>query len=100
MTRTPGDWFASGAAVFDAVGNCIGNCETDNATPERYAANARLMAMAPRLLKALDYYVNQHPAFRVRPMGAPGSAVRQMQDFAIEQENEARAAIAEAGGAR
>lgn len=49
---TPGNWEADGSAVF--VGkNCIALTDTDNATEERYVANAHLIAAAPDLYAAL-----------------------------------------------
>jgi hypothetical protein len=54
MTKpTPGPWEAKGAYVF-AGKNCIGICDTDNATQKRMEANAKLIAAAPDLLAALE----------------------------------------------
>jgi len=50
--HTPGPWTAKGQYVF-AGPDCIGICDTDNASVERCEANARLMAAAPDLLEAL-----------------------------------------------
>lgn len=49
---TPGEWIAGSSAVF-AARECIAVTDTDNDTPARYAANARLMAAAPDLRAAL-----------------------------------------------
>jgi hypothetical protein len=49
---TKGDWRSADGYVFSGR-NCIAICDTDNATPAIYAANARLMAAAPDLLACL-----------------------------------------------
>lgn len=43
---TNAPWQSDGAYVF-AGKDCIAICDTDNASPETYAANAALMAAAP-----------------------------------------------------
>lgn len=48
---------------------------------------------AERLAALLAEYVAAHPAFRVKPIGAPGSIARAEQDAAIQLENAARAAL-------
>lgn len=61
-------------------------------------ANARLIAAAPDLLAALDALLTfdrvERPAFRHKPIGAPGSTARIEQDKLIAIEDAARAAIA------
>jgi hypothetical protein len=56
-TRTPGEWEAFRSSVF-AGKNCIGICDTANASEGRYEANARLMAAAPDLYNALRQIVS------------------------------------------
>lgn len=86
--HTPGHWHASGYAVF-AGKNCIAVCDTDNSKPERYDANARLIAAAPEMLEALRGLAN---ALEMEP-GPRG--VMDLVPGAIEK---ARAAIAKAEG--
>lgn len=45
-------WEAKGSYVFDGR-DCIAVCDTDNDTESNYARKARLMAAAPKLLRAL-----------------------------------------------
>jgi len=59
---------------------------------------ARLFAAAPELLAALKQYVATYPAFKSRPIGAPGSPARIEQDVLIAMEMAARTAIAKAEG--
>lgn len=49
---TKGEWTARTDGVF-AGKNCIAICDTDNAGPRRYRANARMMAASKDLLVAL-----------------------------------------------
>lgn len=56
--QTPGPWAARGKYVF-AGGDCIGICDTDNASDGRMEANARLIAAAPEMYEALKL-VMQH----------------------------------------
>ena len=46
-------WEAKGSYVFEG-GNCIGICDTDNASTAQYERNARLMASAPDLLSIAE----------------------------------------------
>ncbi len=39
-------------------------------------------------------YIAQHPSFRAKPTGAPGSSVRALQDTEVALEDEAKAALA------
>lgn len=50
--HTPSNWLAEGPYVF-ARSDCIGICDTDNATKARMNANAAMMAAAPDMLRAL-----------------------------------------------
>jgi len=59
-------------------------------------ANARLLAAAPDLLEALTLMLEANPAFRMKPIGSPGSGMRASQDQQIFAEDTARAAIAKA----
>lgn len=52
-----------------------------------------LKAQRDELLACLDTYVGLYPAFRSKPVGAPGSLARQGQNFAIQLEDRAYAAI-------
>jgi hypothetical protein len=83
-TRTPGEWRALGSSVF-AGSNCIGICDTDNASEDRYEANAWLMASAPDLLDALKSVVSILDAVR-HTVGLRGNQLTRME--------KARAAIA------
>lgn len=65
---------------------------------ETARANARLIAAAPDLLDALQMMTSAFEAFRMKPVGAPGSAARDEQDQQIAAENAASAAIAKATG--
>lgn len=57
------------------------------------------MSQYDALIKALQAYIDHRPAFRVRPIGAPGSPARVAQQIEIEIEDQALAAIARATGA-
>jgi hypothetical protein len=46
------EWEAKGSYVFEGS-DCIGICDTDNASQKVYAERARKMAAAPELLAAL-----------------------------------------------
>lgn len=48
---------------------------------------------APALLAAAEQYLALRPAFRFKPVGAPGSAARREQDEQIAAEDALRAAI-------
>lgn len=48
------------------------------------------------LLAALRRYVNEYPAFRTKPVGAPESSARREQDRQIQIEDQAMAAITDA----
>jgi|HubBroStandDraft_4_1064222.scaffolds.fasta_scaffold00019_95 hypothetical protein len=48
------------------------------------------------LITAAETLLRTNPAFRLRPIGAPGSAARQAQDDAIAAEDQLRAAITKA----
>lgn len=61
-------------------------------------ANATLAAAAPDLLAVLQRYVAAYPAFRMKPIGAPGSEKRVEQENLMALEDAARAAFAKARG--
>lgn len=50
------------------------------------------------LCAVLARYVGAYPAFRSKPIGAPGSRERAHQDWLIQLEDRARAALAKARG--
>lgn len=52
---------------------------------------------AAHLADLLRWYVEEFPALRVRPIGAPNSDARQKQKRHVEIEVEAKAALAKAG---
>jgi hypothetical protein len=54
---------------------------------------AKLFAAAPDMLEALLFYINEFPAFRSKPVGAPNSDARKAQENLIEAEDKALAAI-------
>lgn len=60
--------------------------------------NPLLCEAAPELLAALKNVVAGRPAFRSKPIGAPGSVARIEQDHEIRLEDEALAAISKATG--
>ena len=116
--HTPGPWLAAAKPssivgwpiVQPATGRLICNINYvqrtvidpevagDRAFNRESEANARLIAAAPDLLDALHLMTSAFKAFRMKPVGAPGSAVRDEQDQQIAAENAARAAIAAATG--
>ena len=49
-----------------------------------------------RLLAMLQNYMATYPAFRIKPLGAPGSVARVDQEFRIALEDEARRLVGEA----
>jgi hypothetical protein len=53
---------------------------------------------AAEVLAVLKRYVNAYPAFRMKPVGAPGSEKRIEQENLMALEDAARAAIAKAEG--
>jgi hypothetical protein len=61
-------------------------------------ANARLIAAAPEMLEALKAITAAFNVFRLKPEGAPGSAVRAIQDMQISAMDDAHSAIAKAEG--
>ena len=61
------------------------------------AANARIAALEAEnanLRQIIYSYVQTHPAFRLKPVGAPNSIKRAEQNWEIELEDMAKAAIA------
>lgn len=71
----------------------------DREALDRIAADLRAMDRTDataELLAALKGMLRLYPAFRSRPIGAPGSAKRAEQDERIAAEDRARAAIARA----
>lgn len=66
-----GLWFGHNNNFADATFVDYGACRA-------FAAAARAL---PDLVKVLERYMDAYPAFRIKPIGAPGSAAR------IEQEN-------------
>lgn len=61
-------------------------------------ANAHLLAASFDLLAVLQRYVNAYPAFRIKPVGAPGSPERVEQERLMALEDAARTAISKATG--
>ena len=63
MTHTPGPWIYSGKGYICGGECCVADTETYSATkklsPPQRAANARLIAAAPDLLKALTDLMDQ-----------------------------------------
>ena len=51
-----------------------------------------------RMKFCLQEYILNHPAFRSKPVGAPGSEARNLQQLAIGLEDEAKQAIADFEG--
>ena len=51
----------------------------------------------PKLVEALRSLLRENPAFRNRPIGAPGSTARAAQDAAIEAEDSIRSLLREFG---
>lgn len=51
-----------------------------------------------QMLAIIKRYMRTYPAFRARPVGAPGSQKRIEQEDQIDLEDDARAAIAKAEG--
>ena len=58
---------------------------------------ARLFAAAPDLFAIVTRYLATYPAFRIMPVGSPGSERRAEQEAQIELEDDARAIIAKMG---
>ena len=50
------------------------------------------------LYEALEEYLHARPAFRLKPIGGPGSAARREQEAAIAAEDKAKAVLAKARG--
>jgi hypothetical protein len=65
---------------------------------ERYVDGLR--RTSADLVEALERYLDVRPAFRLKPIGAPGSAARQEQSDSIAAEDFARAVLAKAQGNR
>ena len=59
--------------------------------------NAQIYAAMPDIIAALIGYIVELPAFRNKPVGAPGSVARIEADHAIRLEDEALAALRKAG---
>lgn len=58
----------------------------------------KLTALEAEMFTLLLERVTQHPTFRSKPLGAPGSIARQMQEDRIAWENRARIVIARVQG--
>ena len=102
--HTPGPWTAHTDAVgtnpdilVDAAGHGIIADIGGGDLPARQA-NANLIAAAPELLAVLKEYLAYLPAFRSKPVGAPGSAARGEQDALIALEDRAKGIVAKAEG--
>lgn len=54
----------------------------------------------PDLIQCLRDYAGTYPAFRSKPVGAPGSPARMEQDFQIDLEARSKAAIDAAMGTK
>lgn len=61
---------------------------------------AGLFAAAADLRHVLERYMAAYPAFRMKPVGAPGSEKRAEQENLMALEDAARAAIAKTRGAQ
>ena len=75
---------------------CLALVVTDTAElgGEMGKANAELFAAAPELAEALRTYISHYPAFRSKPVGAPGSQAREKQEYEIALEDEAISLLA------
>ena len=85
--RTPGPW------QIDRFLGCVVGTKGQ---PIGGEADLTLVAAAPDLLAVLQRYVNAYPAFRIKPIGAPGSEKRIEQENLMALEDAARTAIAKA----
>lgn len=106
--HTPGPWF--GQPQGDANDYCIlrkdggrtrwvlGFRQNGEIWTAEQIANLKLIEAAPDLLAVLQRYVNAYPAFRMKPIGAPGSPARIEQENLMALEDAAKAAIAKAEG--
>lgn len=68
------------------------------AAPETAAERDRLRAANAELAQMLKRYIAAHPAFRMKPIGAPGSIARIEQEHLMALEDSAQALIVKAGG--
>lgn len=104
-------WIASGVRItiqrekflqiVNADGFVIALVSYSDATYKHHTqshADQRAMATAPELLALLKRYRNAYPAFRMKPVGAPGSEKRIEQEMLTALEEAADTAIAKAGG--
>ena len=85
--HTPGPWEADHGMVLDANGTIVGVAldPLSKLSDEELFSNARKMAAAPQLLKALQDYVDQDEYYTLHP------SLREIHDDAL-------AAIAKAKG--
>ena len=95
--------YLSRADILDARGNVIAGVMLREYTAGGIGeANAHLFATSHALLKALEdlltYDRVERPAFRSKPMGAPGSTARIQQEKLIALEDAAHQAIEAAKG--
>jgi hypothetical protein len=56
----------------------------------------QLAAQRDAIADVLERYVAAYPAFRIKPVGAPGSQVREEQERLMALEDAARAVLAKA----
>lgn len=107
--HTPGPWVLEennnrpGYYIYSEAGDCVvvhidRSKDASVAFQSREEVDARLIAAAPALAKALDdlltYDRVERPAFRAKPAGAPDSTARIREDKLIALEDAAFAALA------
>lgn len=83
---------------LDCRGTGIDHQEPDLVVAGVSEADARLLVFGGDLLAALEELLAVAPAFRLKPVGAAGSAARAQQDAHVAAEDRARAAVAKAKG--
>jgi hypothetical protein len=106
MSHTPGPWTCFYKHKYDEwhvslpvpgssmkIALCSNGIESNNRE-----ADARLIAAAPDLYAILQRYVASYPAFRIKPVGAPGSEKRVEQENLMALEDAAQAALARVMG--
>jgi len=100
MAHTPGPWHAAlepgDEVVFDAHGNMVCDCSiaANGISPEEFGPNARLIAEAPNMLKALRDLVD----INERHNEAMAAVIGKPTGWTDEYLDPARAAIAKATG--
>ena len=106
---TPGPWFITGGAtryiearigdrLIQEVAAC-GPTEADNGYGEQQNANARLIAAAPDLLEALQWYEAKAVQMGRAAIDQDSKLLLElMKEIAVEYGAQARAAIAKATG--